>query len=418
MKTNDWSRLLIGGFMLLCSIASNAQTTAGSSTVLVFPLVAQTGSYKSDIFVGNPQSQPITVNVTFYVALTSSAGVAGPKNCGQIVIPSGAVTSFTLPSQCGAALNLTKVYHGMLILEDAAAEKTNYFFAYSRTQNVKGNGFSVEAFPAGSFSGQVSVVYGLKRQAATPIYQTNCFVGALGEAVDYKIELFDGTGAAIGSAVTGSLQPYEMIRHLDIFAAAGAPSGDYFNVKARFDNTNTGEPAYVGFCTVQESTQFGADFRIAKSADAQDNRQRRKVCYSQDTCGTVTTSSPATITDAGTKNIHQFLVQQPDYVKCELVSARVDDLEMQIRGPGDVFTSAVWVSSPPYDSGGNGKTSFYIYTGSRYAVNGGFSTRWYIDVSYREGSANSTVPITYGITCYSGNGVSVPWFRAYDIDNF
>ena len=34
----------------------------------------------------------------------------------------------------------------------------------------------------------------------------------------------------------------------------------------------------VSFCTVQESTFFGADFRIGKSTDARNDGQRRVAC--------------------------------------------------------------------------------------------------------------------------------------------
>jgi hypothetical protein len=124
------------------------------------------------------------------------------------------------------------------------------------------------------------------------------------------------------------------------------------------------------------------------------------------------------ISDITNKSIHYLLIAQPDYVKCELVSPRLADLEMQLRGPGgDTFLAPVFATSPPYSSGGNNQTSFYVFTGDRNAVNSGFTTRWFIDVSFREGG-NTTTPIFYGIVCHSGNGVSVPWFRAFASDNF
>ena len=118
-----------------------------------------------------------------------------------------------------------------------------------------------------------------------------------------------------------------------------------------------------------------------------------------------------------------MFVTPPDYIACNVVSSRLADLEVQVRGPGgDVFASPLFPSAPPFDSGGNGKTSFYIFTGHRNAysaVNGndGNTSRVYIGVSFREGG-NTAVPIAYGITCTSGNGVSVPYFRATDVDTF
>jgi hypothetical protein len=227
--------------------------------------------------------------------------------------------------------------------------------------------------------------------------------------------------------VTGSLAPYEMIRYLDIFATAGLPAGDYSTTRASFSQTNPGEPAFFGFCTVQESTYFGADFRVATSADADDRRQKRLVCYSQSPCGTeITGAGQTALTDTTVKFIHAFYVAPPDYIRCDLVSARKADLEMRVRGPGDTFAAPLFVSGSggtgTFDSGGNDKQSFYIFTGFRNefsAVNGndGQTARLFIDVSFREGG-NATVPIPYGITCTSGNGISVPYFRASVADNF
>jgi len=405
----------------LCAwAAGHAQTTAGAGTVLVIPLVAQTVSYTTEVFVRNPNAGTMTIAVKFYEAKTS--GTPGLRTCTNLSVAAGITTSFALNAQC--TLDASN-HHGMILLEDLSNPKVNPFFAFSRTQTPGGNGFSVEAFPAGNFSGQQAGVLGLKRQAGAPIYQSNCFVGALGEAVDYTITLSDGaTGTQIGNPVTGSLLPYEMIRSLEIFALASAPAGDHFNVRAVFNNTNAGEPAFVAFCTVQESTFFGADFRIAKSSDSEDRRQKRLTCYSQDTCGTAITGAGSTaINDVTRKNIHSMFVAPPDYISCQLVSARVSDLEMQVRGPGgDVFLSPIFPSSAGFDSGGSGKTSFYIFTGHRNAysaINGndGQTSRVFIDVSFREGGSPA-VPIEYGITCTSGNGVSVPYFRATDVDDF
>jgi hypothetical protein len=386
--------------------------TAGAASVMVIPVVAQTGSYTTEVFVRNNQATPITLNVRFYEALTSS--VPGQRPCAQLVLPGTAVLPFTLASQCtlGAGPN-----HGMLILEDAAPQKTNTFFAYSRTQTPSGNGFSVEAYPIGTFSGEIGGALGLKRQSAAPTYQTNCFVAALGEPLNYSIQLRDGSNldAQIGNTVAGSLNAYEMRRYLDIFSVAGLPPGDYSNIRARFQNTSNNGAQLVGLCTVQESTFFGADFRLARSIEGQDNRQRRYICFGQSTCGTADGSQ--NINNVANKNIHWTILTPPDYVKCEIAGSNAGELEIQVRGPGDTFLAPVWPSSPPYSSGGDNQTSFYIFTGHRNETNNGVATRWFIDVGRREGSTMAA-PIPYGITCYAGNGLSAPWQRAAVADDF
>jgi hypothetical protein len=404
MNNRSLLRLVVLAVTVAASSLAIANTTAGAASVMVIPIAAQTASYSTEVFVRNPQTVPITLNVKFYEAKT--AAIPGLRPCSQFSLLAGQSLSFQLGSQCTLGAGN---HHGLLILEDAAAEKINFFYAYSRSQTPGGNGFSVEGYPIGVFSGQAAGHGALKRQAAAPTYQTNCFVAALGEAVNYSIQLRDGaTNTNIGNPVAGTLQPYEMERHLDIMAVAGLPAGDYSNVRAVFTQTPNNNPAYVAFCTVQESTFFGADFRLAGTTDAQDVRQFRTVCYGQSPCGTL--NSPGQLNPVTSKNIHWTIITSPDYFKCELVGPNVAELEMQIRGPGDTFLAPIWPSAPPYSSGGSDQTSFYIYTGPRNAVNSGTATRWYIDVELRQSSV-LTAPVDYGITCTSGNGMSFPWFR-------
>jgi len=191
------------------------------------------------------------------------------------------------------------------------------------------------------------------------------------------------------------------------------------NVRAVFNNTNAGEPAFVAFCTVQESTFFGADFRIAKSTDSLNDGQKRVACIGMDSCSDAVPSTvqPEQIADVTQKNIYSMIITQPDFVSCNLVSTRLADLQMQLRQWGDPFAAPVFTAGPGFNSGGTGVTSFYVYTGARNAVSAGKATRWFIDVSFRTGG-NATTPIDFGITCRSGNGTEVPWFRGNALKDF
>lgn len=409
------------GFIALATFAfaaglaglAHAQATAASGSVVVLPVIAQTSSYTSTISVQNPNSAPITVSVRFYEATNSST--PGLTTCNALTVPALAVVPFTLPDQCTDFP--TGSHFGMLIMADTASQQTDVFFAYSRVQTPDGNGFSIEGFPIGAFSGASADAVGIKRQAAAPGYQSNCFVAALGEAIDYQIVLRDGTtNAIIGTPLTGTLQPYQETRFLDVFAKAGALAGDYSNIRANFTATTAdsspGAPAFVGLCTVQDNTYFSADFRIAKSIDALNEGMKRVACIGQDSCGTVSASDPETISGPTLRNVYSMIITQPDFVACNLIVKPPTDpsnLQIRLRGPGDPFASPVWTSSPPYDSGGAGKQSFYIATGPRNAVDMGTATRWFIDVETISTYSGST--IDYGITCQSGNGTEIPWFR-------
>ena len=402
------AQLIVAGSIIAGSIGfAHAQATAAAGSVVVVPVVAQTASYSTEVIVRNPNTAPITLHVKFYEGHDPANPNPGLKSCTDLTVAANESKPFTLAGQCVLGGGS---HFGMLVLEDAAAQKTNLFFAYSRAQTPGGNGFSVEGFPIGVFSGAPADVVGLKRQAAAPVYQSNCFVAALGEAVNYQLVLRDGTtNAAIGSK-SGALAAFEQVRLLDVFAQAGVPAGNRTNIRANFTVTS-GNPALIGFCTVQESTFFGADFRIAKSVDSLDNGQKRTACIGLPDCAApLVPASAEHITDVTLRNVYSMIITQPDFVQCNLVSDRLSDLQMRLRQWGDPFSSA------PF-AGGTGQTSFYVFTGNRNAVNGGTATRWFIDVSFRDGG-NATVPIDFGITCHSGNGTEIPWFRGTALKNF
>ena len=242
---------------------AHAQTTIGSGTTMVFPITAQTPSFVSEVTVFNPGPNALSASVTFYEANNSSA--PGQKICTDISVPAGRSAQFSAGGQCPLGAGS---HFGLLIVADKALPAVNFFFGFTRVQNPSGIGFSVEGFPVGNFTNVTSNVEGLKKQAAAPTFQTNCFVGSLEQPVSYQLRLFnDATGAQIGSTVTGSLTGFQQIRYLDVFGPAGvnAPAGDQFNVRAEFKQTSVGSASLIGFCTVQDNTSFGADFRVAKS---------------------------------------------------------------------------------------------------------------------------------------------------------
>ena len=408
--------LVIAG---LATSVAHGQTTAGSGTVVVLPLAAYIpGAYTTTVFVRNPNANDdITLNVRYYQSDSATpAGGGTSLACNQLVVPKNKAVTFDLGTRCTFTGNDN---FGQIVLEDATSTyKTNVFYAYSRTQDPSGNGFSVEGFPVGNFSAAPAnapaEAIGLKRTIGAPHYRSNCFVGALGESVDYTIRLFQGeTAVPIGSPISGSLGAYHSIRYLDVFLAAGAAATDYENVRATF--TSTTNSALIGYCTLETSDNGSADFRIAKSMNARDNRQSRLACYGMDNCtdSAASASDPGAITDTTQRNIHYLIIAQPDFLKCDLVSDRLADLEIMLRGPGDPLTEPQFTLPPPYNtgaytSGGTGQTGFYVYTGERSTINDGTATRWYIDVSFRSGG-NPATPINYGIKCQSGNGVTVPW---------
>ncbi len=230
-----------------------------AGTQLVVPLAANISVYHTQVFVRNPNSSAITINVRYYQS-TSGTPPAGLRACSQLVLQANQTAAFDVGAQCG--LNGIDDDFGMLILEDAA--QTNSFFAYSRTQTPTGIGFSVEGFPTANFSGAAADALGLQKLAAAPNYRSNCFVSTLSSPVNWQLQLIQGGSETVLGSLSGSLPAFQTTRILDVFAAAGL-SGDFSNVRARFSTPDAGQPPFVSFCTLETSSNGSADFRIAKT---------------------------------------------------------------------------------------------------------------------------------------------------------
>ena len=65
--------------------SAGAQTTAGTSATIVVPVVAQTGSFTSEVTVYNPNGGAITVNVAFYNAQNTTS--PGPRRATRCWYP-------------------------------------------------------------------------------------------------------------------------------------------------------------------------------------------------------------------------------------------------------------------------------------------------------------------------------------------
>jgi hypothetical protein len=189
--------------------SAGAQTTAGTSATIVVPVVAQTGSFTSEVTVYNPNADAITVSIAYFNAQNTTS--PGAKACNALVLPAGRSAAFAVTTQC--ALPAPPNF-GLLILAEQTG--TRRFHGYVRTQTPQGVGFSTEGFPIENFNDQLQHATGLKRASASgtlPAYQTNCFVASLGDAVSYEVRLFDGaTGAQLGGTLAGSLQPHQQYR--------------------------------------------------------------------------------------------------------------------------------------------------------------------------------------------------------------
>jgi hypothetical protein len=301
-----------------------------------------------------------------------------------------------------------------VILNDASVPKEKLFYAYSRVSNPQGIGFSVDGYPIGHIGGgDVSQeVQSVKRKAATasaPAYQSNCFVATLDDPVDYQITVWAG-GPHVFS---DSLQPYQMKRYLDIIAAAGVATGDYQDVPVGFAKTTPSQypNTLLAFCTVQDNTSFGADFRIAKTQNAADPSRFQLNCFAVvwgpgDCTSTLEPWAPM-IQNATTKIRLITRVYAPDTVNCSVVSARSNDLELR------------FIRDYPYAivAGGDNQSAFSYATGPRSSFANGYHQYFWLEVGFREGG-NATFPIPFGVRCFAGNGIMDPYWAQSANDDF
>jgi len=371
----------------------------GAGTQIIIPLVASTPSFASEISLKDESGTSNTVTMQFVEGSTSAS--PGVKACTSIALAPFEVKTVTLASQCPLGAG---GHFGYVLLKSSASSK--WFFAYSRTSNPQGIGFSVEGYPIGHIGGgdPFSEVGGIKRKAATvtlPAFQSNCFVATLDDPVDYEISVDDANGTG---TVSGTLAPFELHRYLDIYEAAGAPAGDHDNTTVTFAKTDPSQfpNTLIAFCTVQDNTSFGADFRIAKTLNEADPGKFRLNCFgvsfsaTPGACagaGSLQPSAPQ-VPNSTTKIRMITQIHAPDTINCSIVSNSTN-LEMRLVRDSDGFVVA----------GGDGATSVTWNTGKRSSIGAGFHQYYWLEVGAQTATG---APIPFGIQCTSGNGMADP----------
>ena len=388
---------------------ANAQVS-GAGTQIIIPVVTSSVSFVSQIVVKDQSNTSHSLSFEFYEAKTSDT--PGKKTCTPVSLAASETKTVTLGTQCPLAAGN---HHGFVILTDASGTKDKLFYAFSRVENPASNGFTVEGYPIGHIGGgdPDSQVAGVKRRTSTnPVIQTNCFVAARDGDIDYSISL-DVAGSQTLPAVAETLHAGEMRRYLDIFAQAGAPLPDYDNVTVTFSKNDPTQwkNTLIAFCTVQDNTSFGADFRIAKTFEAADPSQSRLNCFSAsfgagDTCTDTLQPSAPIVPDAATKVRLLTRVYAPDTVNCKIVGGRASDLKIRLVR-----------DFPPGTVAAGGTTGSFTYTtGPRSGIGNGFHQTYFLEVDFKDGA--NTAPAAFGIQCKSGNGMMEPYFLGTLPDDF
>ena len=367
-------------------VPPTAAQIAAQGAIVTVPVVAQTGTYGSSVFIHNPNGVTVPIDVEDIGA--DGSATPGLVSCTTINVGANTTVEQSLTQLC--PLNAGSNF-GRLTFEEGATTNRP-FTVYSRVESFSGNGFSVEGFPIGQITGLngSSWVNGLRRQAAAPGYQSNCFVGALNESVTIDLRLRSSNNTQIGITQTFNLGASQMIRLVDVFQAVGAPAGDYANVRAEFAENGAGQAGFIGFCTVQNNTSFDADFRIAKASNPAD-LSRRYTAFGRDG---FTLSPVLTLTD-GRDDVFQVFWQHPDWARCyvDTNTGTRTDFELRVKDPGGTVVAG----------GANIQDTGEFFLGERSAANAGVNGIWRIEVGH---AASSVVPEAYRLYCTTGNGGS------------
>jgi hypothetical protein len=404
-----------------------AQSTDGFHEIQVFPIVVDSTSFTQRFSFRTTPEGVATVSPRYFPASGTSQAVA--LSCPDFEIPAGGATRDGLRSICPGLAPGSQF--GFLVLEQTGPSHRS-FSGFSRVSNPAGAGFAVEAFAGHTFTSAFSTATGLRRKAATqdsPAYQTNCFIGLMGEhegpatTSKVQISLLDQAGAALGGALAYDLLPGQLVRVLDVFSAVGAPAGDHDSasmVARQVLQPDVERPGIISFCTVQDNTSFGADFRVAKQEygflalgmelpngqGAYDGHVGRITLA-------VSTLSPWGASPAdyfnispgsGQQNSHVIYFRHPDWASCELVNRqtyeRMDPsmgLEMRLLALNEGDTAFEVIA------GGSGITGWErIYLGDKREHMLGMNAPYVLQVE--DSSGGNPGPLQYGLRCRSGSG--------------
>lgn len=412
-----------------------AQSTDGFHTIQIFPVVVDSASFAQRFTFRNPNAATINISPSYFPAIGTTQAAA--FNCPAFTIAAGSDRTFaSLRDMCPALAAGSQF--GYLYTYEVDATNMPYS-AFSRVANPQGNGFSVEAFPAHTFTAADATVAGVRRLAASggaPAFQTNCFVGVVNDltgpanpANTISVSVYNSAGVQVGATTPFPLLAGKLTRLLDVFAAVGAPAGNYDNARVFFHEDGTGEPGVMAFCTVQDNTSFGADFRIAKQEDGysdtestfnigtQDDHVLRDSSINSDVTTSYTASRPFTILTGGSRhNTHVMYFRHPDWVQCEVINPTTGVRALQAYG---LEMRMLAKDGTTVIAGGNDSTGWgETYLGDKTDRDNGNNTRYTIEVE--NNGLNNGPDIPYRLHCRSGSGHTLGDIIEYNVadENF
>jgi hypothetical protein len=405
----------IAAFLIVGSavaLPAAAQSTDGYSAIQVFPVVVDTASFVQRFNFHNNNGIVISLTPKYFPA---NGTTATPITCPSVSLPPGSSTVVSSLRTLCPALPAGSQFGFMTMYQDSPGFLT--YAAFSRVSNIQGAGFTVEGFPASTFTAARSIVNGIRRLAASgssPAFQTNCFIGNMNEedndspAAPINYTIANSAGTFIGGG-TLNLLPGKMERLLDVFAAGGVPAGDQNDARLIVDETSPDEPGLISFCTVQDNTSFNADFRISKQAiatlpgmptvrGAQDIFVGRDILVAADVL-----DRPFSIPAGAFHNTHVFYLHQPDMGQCEIIDPNTNVVALpsyglEIRAVKDGSTAAGGNDSVVIPDPAQGDS---LYFGDK--ING-YQANMRVAIEVGSNGQNTAAARPYKLHCRTGSG--------------
>jgi hypothetical protein len=419
--------LILAALLAWLPSIARSQSTDGFHEIQVFPVVVDSASFSQRFSFRAISSGAgvATLHPRYYPAQGTSQ--PGPIDCPVFTVNFAGTTFDDLRALCPALAPGSQF--GFMMIEQQGAEHLA-FSGYSRVSNPAGAGFSVEAFPAHTFTAALVTAAGLRRSAASvgaPAFQSNCFVGLLGEHHDAPAAtrllagLVGANGRDLGQPAVLDLLPGQMVRLLDVFSATGVPPGDHdratFVVRQVLEPLDAPRPGVVAFCTLQDNTSFGADMRIAKQeyaihpliqalAPAAHDDHIARVTLSFANPGPGTSLPFGIDAGSGQQNTHVISFRHPDWISCELTKPH--SVERLPADGGLEMRMLAWDGSGYVPlAGGSGVIGWSrIYLGDKREREDGRNTQYWIQVEEDPPGPVIFGSIDYGLRCWSGSGHS------------
>lgn len=377
--------------------------------------------WETEIDIHNPGSVALTVEVSYRGAVGSAT--PGEIWCGSKTLAPRETSEFQLFPFCnlnpGPQPNYGRLELTALLgkAEDDALEPSQQVFLASarvRSRQIGGSFFTVEGFPEGYLSGNKrAVATGLKSGFVNGAqWGTVCGAAGLNDQTGVLVRLLDGSGNQIGNSAFFVVDPssnVEMQVLKDVFAAVGAPPGNYSNVRAEFAATSPFGPGVFAFCMiVNASDSAKRAFEVAKYLDNNDDGRQYLTQESHIVVSEILRNHSDT-----NSNLHLAYFQHPDRVTCTVrwgpstyIHFTPDQLQMRlIDSDGQAVSGA----------GGPHAHTFTFDLEEKPGRHRGRNGRWLVEVAPDRAFASSCGELCsggldwtpYTLTCASGNGHNV-----------